>query len=179
MKFFSSDAKLDGKDYTNHSIRATVIQILDTAGFEARHIIKLSSHKNESSIKEYATDCSEDKRKAMFASLSHALKPPVTENKFQNINDNPVLDLPQEMQIEPIDDWDTIDDELLSKIIYDTSVQEKENREVEPKNSTISKPPEDKHIASTSVQNNISKTINNTQRSPFLPDVFSKQQRNN
>lgn len=43
--------------YTNHCIRATCMQILDNAGFEARHIIALSSHKSESTIKKYATRC--------------------------------------------------------------------------------------------------------------------------
>ena len=53
--------KLDG-DYTNHSIRSTVIRILDREGFEARHIIGLSSHKNESTIKDYATTCPDGKK---------------------------------------------------------------------------------------------------------------------
>ena len=48
--------------YTNHSIRATVITMLDKAGFEARHIIHLSSHKSENTIKEYSVKCPEDKK---------------------------------------------------------------------------------------------------------------------
>ena len=66
MKFFSKSAKLSMDIYTNHSIRSTCISTLDDAGFDARHIIKLSSHKNESSIKEYAQECPERKRKEMF-----------------------------------------------------------------------------------------------------------------
>jgi len=38
--------------YTNHCIRATSIQTLDRAGFEARHITRITGHKSESSIKE-------------------------------------------------------------------------------------------------------------------------------
>ena len=64
---------LDG-DYTNHSICVTVIETLDNAGFEARHIIKLTSHKSESTVKEYARKCPENKRKAMFQSLSNAME---------------------------------------------------------------------------------------------------------
>ena len=59
--------------YTNHSIMATVINTLDTAGLEAHHIMKLSSHKNESSIKEYATTCPDNKHKEMFQSLMDAI----------------------------------------------------------------------------------------------------------
>ena len=120
MKFFTDDANLEGKNYTNHSIRATVIQTLDKAGFEARHIIKLSSHKNESSVKEYATDCSDDKRKAMFDSLSHALKPTTPKDQQENSNNNNVnqlVELPEDMKLEELGDWDTIDDNFLSNLI--------------------------------------------------------------
>ena len=40
--------------YTNHSIRATTITILDRSGFETRHIMSVSGHRNESSIKSYS-----------------------------------------------------------------------------------------------------------------------------
>ena len=40
--------------YTNHSIRATTITILDRSGFEARNIMSVSGHRNESSIKSYS-----------------------------------------------------------------------------------------------------------------------------
>ena len=40
--------------YTNRSIRATTITILDRSGFEARHIMSVSGHRNESSIKSYS-----------------------------------------------------------------------------------------------------------------------------
>ena len=73
MKILSTDLKLS-IGYTNHSIRATVISTLDKAGFEARHIMALSSHKNESTIKEYSTVCPDVKRKEMFDSLSDAMK---------------------------------------------------------------------------------------------------------
>ena len=62
-------------NYTNHSIRATVISTLDGDGFKARHIIALSSHKSEQTIKEYSTKCPELKRKQMFSSLSNAMLP--------------------------------------------------------------------------------------------------------
>ena len=38
MKAISKQAKLS-REYTNHSIRATSVTILDQCGFEARHIM--------------------------------------------------------------------------------------------------------------------------------------------
>ena len=40
--------------YTNHSIRATTITIIDRSRFEARHIMSVSGHRNESSVKTYS-----------------------------------------------------------------------------------------------------------------------------
>ena len=50
MKNLSRDAKLS-KEYTNHSVCATSVTILDYAGFQARHIMTVSGHKSESSIR--------------------------------------------------------------------------------------------------------------------------------
>ena len=62
MKDISTEAKLS-QVYTNHSIRATSITILDKAGFEARHIMSVSGHKNESSIRSYSKTDESTKRK--------------------------------------------------------------------------------------------------------------------
>ena len=59
--------------YTNHSICATVITMLDNNGVEARHIIKLSSHKYEATIKEYACECPNNKSKEMYSYFSEAI----------------------------------------------------------------------------------------------------------
>ena len=53
MKNISREAKLS-KCYTNHSIRETVVTILDKSGFEGRHIMAVSGHKNEASIRSYS-----------------------------------------------------------------------------------------------------------------------------
>ena len=49
MKSISREAKLS-KCYTNHSIRPTAVTIFDKSGFEARHIMAVSEHKNAASI---------------------------------------------------------------------------------------------------------------------------------
>ena len=53
MKRISTDAGLSFF-YTNHSIRATSISVLDSRGFEARHIMALSGHRSENSIRSYS-----------------------------------------------------------------------------------------------------------------------------
>ena len=68
--------------YTNHSIRKTCTQTLDDHDFEARHITALSSHKSESTIKEYATKCSESKKREMFEILSSTIQPKKIKSKF-------------------------------------------------------------------------------------------------
>ena len=119
------------EEYTNHSIRATVISSLDNAGFKARHIIKLSSHKSEATVKEYATKCPEKKRKEMFQSLSNKIQPKpkkaktatVTSSNPPEPNENAIAPVNTEMlnmnfDLQPIDDFDTIDDEALAKLVY-------------------------------------------------------------
>ena len=62
MKQISNQAKLS-IDYTNHSIRATAVTILDKSGFEAHHIMSVSGHRSESLIRSYSkTDESTKKR---------------------------------------------------------------------------------------------------------------------
>ena len=68
MKKISIEAKLSYV-YTNHSIRSTCITILDQAGVEARHIMSVSGHTSESSLRTYARTSSV-KRNQMSALLS-------------------------------------------------------------------------------------------------------------
>ena len=68
MKRISKAAKLS-KLYTNHSIRATSITILDQNGVEARHIMSVSGHRSESSLRSY-TKTSYAKRGEMSSVLS-------------------------------------------------------------------------------------------------------------
>ena len=72
MKALSKQAELS-REYTNHSIRATSVTILDHCGFEARHIMCVSGHKSESSIRSYASKTSDEMKLAMSSGLSKAL----------------------------------------------------------------------------------------------------------
>ena len=72
MKPLSRQAQLS-KDYTNHSICATSVTILNHSGVEARHIKCASGHKSESNIRSYASKTSDEIKLAMSSGLSNAL----------------------------------------------------------------------------------------------------------
>ena len=142
MKFLYKDVKLSRQDYTNHSIRATVITNLDRAGFEARHIIAVTGHKSESTIKQYSRRCPDKKKRQMCESLGSKLLPkkpkmqniPVVDNKrntYEATNNPQILtnvdlnvqktepqdlNLTENLQLFPIDDTD---DNLLLKVLND------------------------------------------------------------
>ena len=60
MSSISKELKLSQK-YTNHCIRATAVLLLDECNFEAHHIMRVSGHKSESSIRSYSKRLSEVK----------------------------------------------------------------------------------------------------------------------
>ena len=71
MKTLSKNANLS-QEYTNHSIRATAVTLLDHSNFEARHIMRVSGHKSESSIRSYSRRLPENKQSEISDALSAA-----------------------------------------------------------------------------------------------------------
>jgi hypothetical protein len=61
------------KYYTNHCIRATAISALERAGYEARHIMTVSGHRNEASIMSYSRDTSTDQKRQMSVTISYII----------------------------------------------------------------------------------------------------------
>ena len=124
MKFLCKDANLSCLDYTNHSIRSTCLSKLDESGFEARHIIAVSGHKSESTIKKYAKKCPDTKKREMSSALGKAILPkkpktatvskPLSDvtNTAQEQNFNIKEDLPN-FNLLPFDD-DSSDTDLLN-----------------------------------------------------------------
>ena len=82
MKNISTDAGLS-QLYTNHSIRATCITVLDSAGNEARHIMSVSGHRSEASIRSYSKTDMAMKRKMCNILSSTIASPP--GNKYQKV----------------------------------------------------------------------------------------------
>ena len=147
MTYLSTTAHLREK-YTNHPIRATVITTLDNNGIEARHIIKLSSHKNESTVKEYACECPDIKRKEMYNCLSEAITPKSKKCKFAfaptNTNSDNSAQKPTETKQKcdkqtpdfdlgnlDFEEFDTIDDQTLANLIYDMEIKQREPKDKE------------------------------------------------
>ena len=58
------------KIYTAHCLRATAIQAMNDAGHELRHIMFMTGHKNEASIRSYNRHCSVQQQKSLSATLS-------------------------------------------------------------------------------------------------------------
>ncbi|XP_070549671.1 uncharacterized protein [Ptychodera flava] len=59
--------------YTNHCLRARTVTTLDDEGFEARHIMSISGHKSETSIRQYAR-VGEEKKREMSKVLSSKIQ---------------------------------------------------------------------------------------------------------
>ena len=58
--------------YTNYCIRVNAVSLLDECNFEARHIMRVSGHKSDSSIRSYSRRLSEVKQTEISHSLSTA-----------------------------------------------------------------------------------------------------------
>ena len=71
MSSISKQLKLS-QQYTNHCIRVTAISFLDERNFEASHIMCVSGHKSESSIRCYSRRLSEANQKEISHALSSA-----------------------------------------------------------------------------------------------------------
>lgn len=89
MKIISCKAQLS-QVYTNHCIRATCITALDDNGIEARHIMNVSGHKSETSIKSYARNVSENKKHEMCAVLQKSLHTENIDNSASDVGSNSV-----------------------------------------------------------------------------------------
>ena len=98
MKNISREAKLS-KCHTNHSIRATAVTILDKSGFEARHIMALSGHKNEASIRSYSKTDICTKKKMSEIPLTTRCEVSDESSVMNSHQSSPVLSLSQEKVI--------------------------------------------------------------------------------
>ena len=58
------------KSYTAHCLRATAIQGMNDAGFELRHIMYMSGHRNEASVRSYNRTCSESQKQKISETLT-------------------------------------------------------------------------------------------------------------
>lgn len=70
--FMKDISKADGLSqiFTGHCLRATAIQHLNDEGYEARHIMYMSDHKNEGSLRSYNRKVSSAQKLCLSSSLS-------------------------------------------------------------------------------------------------------------
>jgi len=78
MKELSKAANLS-QVYTNHCIRATAITLWSDAGLSNRHIMTLSGHRNENSLKSYSSRPSSQQLQVCSNVLSSTLNPQATQ----------------------------------------------------------------------------------------------------
>lgn len=76
------------KLYTNHSLRATTVHVLDCARFPDRHIMSVTGHKAESSLKTYTGFTDTKTKQKMSATLSNVLRDgvEVKQNKLPDLD---------------------------------------------------------------------------------------------
>ena len=79
--------------YTCHSVRASTITILGHAGVESRLICGITKHKNESSLKHYVDEMSNEQKLKCTTTLSKALEP---FSMMPPNDDPPAINLPND-----------------------------------------------------------------------------------
>jgi hypothetical protein len=103
------------KMYTNHCVRATCITLLDRNGFESRHIMGISKHKSESSLKHYSARLCDDKRVKASEILNRAC------NGSEKENINSVI---QGKVLKPVDNQDIQEDPALIDFLSSSQVDQ-------------------------------------------------------
>lgn len=69
--------------YTNHSCRATTVRVLDAAQIPSRHIMTVTGHKSESSLKTYSGITDENTKQIMSEKISERIR-----GKYENEGKN-------------------------------------------------------------------------------------------
>ena len=83
MTTISKDCQLS-KIYTNHSLCATTVHLLDVARFPDRHIMYVTGHKVESSLKTYTGYIDIKTKQKMYNTLSIVLRS--SDNNVQKVD---------------------------------------------------------------------------------------------
>ena len=59
--------------YSNHSIRVTCVTMLDEQGFDARHIMRVTGHRNEASMRSYSSRLNDNKKRKISDCLTSSM----------------------------------------------------------------------------------------------------------
>ncbi|XP_067669801.1 uncharacterized protein [Haliotis asinina] len=105
--------------YTNHSLRATTVHVLDAAQVPSRHIMTVTGHKSESSLKTYTGYTDEKAKKKMSATIAEktcdAAAPVDDINNFLN-------DVDFDRLLETIDVHETTDSAIKPNVQMQSSM---------------------------------------------------------
>ena len=85
MKKMSKEVRL-WREYTNHPIRATSVTILNKPGFATRHVMCVSGHRHESSVRSYSKTDYTTKRKMNETLTAMAASTAPRDSKFVSEN---------------------------------------------------------------------------------------------
>ncbi len=164
------------------------MQVLDDAGFEAQHIIALSSRKSESMVKKYATKCPDSKKCEMCQTLQNQLLP--TGQKIPKLKTTATVSSPLDPLPVNFDltQWNNDDDKLFMQFVQqnqhlltDDNIKENTPQEENPldqqlvpvtKNTVeLVKKPQEKTVQNA--QQNLLQNMSNTCfNMPVLPKMF-------
>ena len=152
--------------------------------------MKLSSHKNEATIKEYSVKCPDSKKCEMCDSLSNAIlpkhikkaSPTCTVSVNPDTNTIDINDVTQNLptfDLELMENFDTMDDSELVNLIYETEQQDQNENKTDNNDKQIvtvldPKVPNRQNIAiplQAKNQNQIN-TQNVTNKYPILPQMY-------
>ena len=90
------------QSYTNHCIRATNLTALDDVGIEARHIMRVSGHKSEASIRSYACRLNAKKKEQISETLSAVIHGQMQDSDLSSPPPKqPCLDLDARLDVIP------------------------------------------------------------------------------
>lgn len=113
------------KVYTNHSCRATTVNVLDAAQFPSRHIMSVTGHKSESSLKTYSGKTDENTKKLMSEKIAERIKEKSTSSLRKPENDllSEILkDINSNFDLQPL--TNSQEETLLSDICNDDGIDE-------------------------------------------------------
>lgn len=95
-------------EYRNHFVRATCITALDIARISGRHIMKVSGHKTETSLKSYSHYVSDTKKREISETLSTALGQTDVKETEENLPNLDIDDIEnifnESYEMEPVND---------------------------------------------------------------------------
>ena len=147
MSEISRKAGLEVK-YTNHSCRATTVHVLDAAQIPSRHIMTVTGHKSETSLKSYSGKTDNKTKKLMSEKISDKITEKVRNRPvlqeivdFDALNPTEIMNVAEPMdQLEPLSNSQEV---MLMEDVFDanTRVNNSQSINVNTNNQNMYKHP--------------------------------------